>query len=137
VQTKRLEAWLQVLSWNREYPTGTTVTFYTAIGGLGLHLCKTRSAAAILPGHVPGVWITGHLVAVRLDQLRVYRAIAGGRVGGPPFNPPTQPQLFLCLRLKAIRKGPPKFTDAPVKKSPCAAEERDDEQLHLCTGERK
>lgn len=105
MQTKRLEAWLQVLDWNQRYPIGTHVT-YDDQAWKGNQLYRTRSEAVVLPGHVPGVWITDHLCAVRIDRIRAFQLTAGGRVRVPPMLP-THPQSHEA-GLKSLHKEGPK-----------------------------
>jgi hypothetical protein len=108
MQMKRLEAWLTVLDWNQRYPIGTHVTWDDRSWN-GKKLYRTQSEAMVLPGDVPGVWITGHLCAVRIDQLRVFQLIAGGRVRVPkllPTHPQTGQAGLKSLYKEGARKLP-------------------------------
>lgn len=60
--------------FNRLYPVGTPVRFWPGVregeGQIGL----TRSAAEILSGHTPVVWVTGHAGCIALTHVETLDA---------------------------------------------------------------
>ncbi|MGY5634148.1 hypothetical protein ACW7N6_38045 [Streptomyces sp. UC1A3] len=62
-----------VAAWNRRYPEGTPVRYWTGAregeGAVG----ETRSAASVLEGHTAVVWVTGHSACVALSHVQPVR----------------------------------------------------------------
>jgi hypothetical protein len=61
-----------VKSWNRNHPVGTRVKCWPGVRGdeSGFET-STRSAAAVLGGHTPVVWVRGHSGCIALSHIEV------------------------------------------------------------------
>lgn len=106
MQKRRLEAWLEVLAWNAAHEVGTAVIYASVVQRLGPHVCYTRCVAVVLPGCVPGVWITGQICAVRLDRVQLAAAIAPRPRPRPLIRATHAFGLFLPENPRVARNGP-------------------------------
>lgn len=56
--------------WNRKYPIGTNVRFYSVKGGRTFKDTKTTTAAYVLSGHTAVVFVEGVTGCVALDNTK-------------------------------------------------------------------
>jgi hypothetical protein len=55
--------------WNRRFPVGTRVRYWTGVReGLG-KVSKTRTVAQVLEGHTAVVWLEDHIACVALSHV--------------------------------------------------------------------
>jgi hypothetical protein len=56
-------------AWNRTYPVGTLVWYWTGARTGPGKTAKTRAPAQTLAGHTPVVWVEGEEACISLDHV--------------------------------------------------------------------
>jgi hypothetical protein len=64
--------------WNMAYPVGTSVEYHPVIGEPAHRIRKTRTAAQVLSGHTPVVWLDGESGCVALEACIPAKPTATG-----------------------------------------------------------
>jgi hypothetical protein len=77
----------RVEKWNRDVPIGAVVTYRSVKAARSVVITTTRTAAEVLSGHTPVVWLTGVSGCVALDHTEPLGAINRGISIGDKWEP--------------------------------------------------
>ena len=70
-RTRQPEDAAKIEEWNSLHGPGTAVGYHSVVSQRGFVWERTRTAAVLLPGGTPGVWITRHQCAVAIAKLHL------------------------------------------------------------------
>lgn len=59
-----------VVAWNRQYPVGTSVLYWTGLREGPGKKSKTRTEATVLSGHTAVLWVEDHSACIALTHVQ-------------------------------------------------------------------